>query len=294
MQEHAFLREEIEQAIAQEPRITGSITVELRGRDVRLTGIVNSLEERELAEEVAREFGPVRIDNDIVIESTKVIDDHDVLASAKRAIARDPDLAHDIGVDRVVGGVAYLKGHSASLSGISNAAEIVAEAPGVKDVVSEVKIKTDVLITDVDLVDEVMQALSVDPAIHAEFIDVRAKDGVVTIEGTVDSLKQKTEAGNIAKTMPGVTGVVNNLNMNQLPSSLDQAVENQVIKALELSEINMNSVRVNVLDGVVHLDGTVDTYRQKDLAERTARKVPDVRYVQNDLVIGFHIEPKAG
>lgn len=294
MQEHAFLREEIEQAIAQEPRISGDVKIELHKRDVRLTGVVKTLEERELAEEIARRFGPVRVDNDIVIESTKVIDDQDVLSSANQAIAKNPDLAHDIGVDRVVDGIAYLKGHSESLSEIVGAAEVVAEAPGVKDIVSEVKIKTDVLITDVDLVDEVMQALSVDPTIHAEFIDVRAKDGVVTLEGTVDTLKQKVGAGNVAKTMPGVAGVVNNLNVNQLPSSLDQAVENQVIEALELSDINMNNVRVNVLDGVVHLDGTVDAYRQKDLAERIARKVPDVRYVQNDLVIGFHIEPKSG
>lgn len=294
MQERAYLRDEIESAISREPRISGRIDVEVNERLVRLSGVVNTLEEKELAEEIAKQFGPVQLDSDIAIESPKVIEDEEVLAAAKRAIARNPNLAHDIGVDRVVDGVAYLKGRSESVFEISLAAETVAEVPGVKDVVSEVKVTPGVTITDVDLIDEVMQALHVEPSIREEFIGATAKDGVVTLEGTVDSLEQKTLASNIAKLMPGVRMVRNYLTVSKMPTSFDQAVENEVIKALEKSDINMVNVRVNVLAGLVFLDGTVDTYKQRDRARKIAEAVPGVRSVQNDLVIGFHIEPKAG
>ncbi|MCL6473094.1 MAG: BON domain-containing protein [Firmicutes bacterium] len=294
MHEQALIREEIEQAISQEPRISGRIDVEVHGRDVRLTGVVETLEQRELAEEIARSFGPVRIDNDIVIESTKVIEDEDVLAAARRAIAKNPDLAHDIGVDRVVDGIVYLKGHSPSLARIEEAVETVAEAAGVKDVVSEVKMMPGVSLTDDEIADEVAQALMANHSIHAEFLGVQAKHGIVTLSGAVANPRQKIIATSIAKQMPGVVEVINNLEVGEQPTSLDQAIENEVIKALELSDINMAGVRVNVLDGVVYLDGKVDTYKQKDRAEFLARNVKGVRMVQNDLVIGFHIEPKAG
>lgn len=294
MQERAYLREHIEQEIAQEPRVSGKVTVEVAKRHIRLSGVVNSLEQKELAESIARKYGPVDVENDIVIESTKAIEDEEVLSEARRAIAKNPDLAHDIGIDRVVDGVAYLKGHSESVFEIEQAAETVAEAPGVKDVVSEIKITPGVSITDVDLVGEVKQALHAEPSIHSEFISASAKNGVVTLSGTVDNMDQKALASNIAKLMPGVAKVVNILEVNESPTSIDKAIENEVIKALEISDINMANVRVNVLDGVAYLDGSVNTIRQKELARRIAESVQGVRYVQNDLVIGFHIEPKAG
>ncbi|MDI6715721.1 MAG: BON domain-containing protein [Actinomycetota bacterium] len=293
MQEQARLREEIEQAIAQDPRISGKIDVEVNERHVRLTGVVSTLEERELAEEIAKNIAPIQLENDIVIESTKVIEDEEVLKSARKAIAKYPDLAHDIGVERVVEGVAYLKGHSDSISKVSKVAEIIAESPGVKDVVSEVKIRPEVSISDIDLVDEVEQALNAMMPEVAAFIDVTAKKGIVSLYGDVQRIDQRIQASNIAKDMPGVIGVINNLNVSRQPTSFDLAIENEVIEALEADKINLANVRVNVLDGVVYLDGTVDSIKQRDRAREVASSILGVRYVQNDLVVGFHIEPKA-
>lgn len=294
MQEQAFLRERIEQEIARDPRISGKIEIEVRGRHVRLSGVVRTLEERELAAEIAARFGPIELDNDIAIESTKAISDEDVFDQVQKTIARNPDLAHDIGVGRIINGVAYLRGHSESVSEIEEAARIVAGVPGVKDVVSEVIISTPVLITDEDIVSGINQALHAEPSIHEEFIQITAKNGTATLGGSVKTIEQKILAGNIAKRLPGVYSVINNLDISEAPVSLDQAIENEVVKALEMSPINMVDVRVNVLDGVVYLDGKVDTYKQKDLARRITEAIPGVRYVQNDLNIGFHIEPKAG
>jgi len=292
-QEQEYLRNEIAEALERKPGIGARIDVEVHGRVVRISGIVRTLEQKEIAEEIAQRFGPVRLDSDIIIGSPKITDDGDVLAATRRAIAKDTDLAHDIGVGRVVDGIVYLEGRSESILEIERAAHIVASVPGVKDIVSEVRIKTDVLITDVDLVDEVMQRLRVDPTIEAEFISASAKNGIVKIEGTVKTIKQKMHAGYLAKQMPGVAKVENDLAVSEHPISLDAAAENEVLKALEMSRINMIDVRVNVLDGVVYLDGTVDTYGQKELAQKIAEKIPGVRLVQNDLVIGFHIEKSA-
>ncbi|MHB8842075.1 MAG: BON domain-containing protein [Candidatus Aquicultor sp.] len=292
-QEQEYLRNEIAQALEREPRIGARIDVEVQGRIVRISGIVRTLEQKEIAEQIAQRFGPVQLDSDIIIESPMIIDDGDVLAEARKAIAKDTDLAHDIGVGRVVDGIVYLQGHSESVFEIERAADIVASAPGVKDIVSEVRIKTDVLITDVDLVDEVMQRLRVEPTIEAESLTASAKNGTVKIEGTVKNIKQKMLASNLAKQMPGVVKIENDLAVSEHPVSLDVATENEVLRALEMSRINMTNMRVNVLDGVVYLDGTVDTYGQKELAQKIAGKIPEVRFVQNDLVIGFHVEKSA-
>ncbi|HEY3375143.1 MAG TPA: BON domain-containing protein [Candidatus Aquicultor sp.] len=294
MQERSFLQEEIEERLALDPRVNNPIKVEVNERHVRLSGVVDTLEEREAAEEISRSFGPVQLDSDIAIEANQVIEDPDVLAAARQALAENPDLAHDVGVERVVNGVAYLRGQSESVAEISKAADIVAHAAGVKDVVSEVRIKTSVPITDVDLHNEVVQGLHHEMPLQAEFIDVKVKDGTVVLDGNVSTMEQKARAGAIAKSMPGAVKVINDITAGTATNDIDQAIENEVLKALEISHINMRDARVSVLDGVVHLDGTVDTIKQRGRAREIAEAVPGVRTVQNDLAIGFHIEPKAG
>ncbi|MBI4733366.1 MAG: BON domain-containing protein [Rubrobacteridae bacterium] len=294
MQESSILLEEITRAIKREPRINGEIDVEVAGCNVRLRGFVTSLEQKDLAGDIAGRFGPVNVENDITIETATAVSDPEALRSAKHAIDKKPDLAHDIGVDRVIDGIAYIKGKSESIANIKDAAEIVASTPGVRDVVSEVKIKTDVLILDSDLISGVKQALRADSNIHEEFIDVEVKGGVVHLSGTVSNLKQKTLATNIAQNLPGVTRVINNIDLYATPSSLDKALELEAIKALEADRINMRNMNLSVLDGVAFLDGTVDSINQRDQARATLEALPGIRLVQNDLAIGFHIEPKAG
>ena len=292
MQERAYLRDEIENALALEPKIGGRIDVEVDHRHVRLSGVVDTLKEKRLAEEIAQRFGPVELESDIAIEPGQAFEDHEVLALAQDAMAINPDLAHDVGVGRVVDGVVYLQGRVESAGLVDDAIEMLGGVPGIRDIVSEAKIVVGIVITDEDLVSGVKQALRVEPSIHEEFIDVRANNGVVTLEGSADSFEQRVLATRIAAHIPGVRAAKNYLSTLQTPTSFDEAVENELLKALALSDINMNDVRVSLVGGLAHLDGTVDSPEQRDRARRIAEALPGVRAVQNDLVVGYHIEPK--
>jgi osmotically-inducible protein OsmY len=68
--------------------------------------------------------------------------------------------------------------------------------------------------------------------------------------------------------------------------SIDRRLQEQVLAALE-RELGVAAAQVGVSahDGIVTLHGIVPTFRQKWLAERAARHLPDVRAVANDLEV---------
>lgn len=66
--------------------------------------------------------------------------------------------------------------------------------------------------------------------------------------------------------------------------TMDRRVQEEVLAALEReSGVDAAQIGVSVVDGVVTLQGTVPTFRQKWLAERVARHLLTVRAVANDL-----------
>jgi osmotically-inducible protein OsmY len=74
------------------------------------------------------------------------------------------------------------------------------------------------------------------------------------------------------------------------PCAADACVSDANISSLVESamsqhpELNApNSVRVQAADGIVFLHGHVDTEMQRDVAEDTARQVPNVRQVVDSL-----------
>jgi osmotically-inducible protein OsmY len=67
---------------------------------------------------------------------------------------------------------------------------------------------------------------------------------------------------------------------------MDRRLQEQVLAALDReSGLDAAQVGVSAHDGVVTLQGIVPTFRQKWLAERTARHLPSVRAVANDLEV---------
>ena len=64
------------------------------------------------------------------------------------------------------------------------------------------------------LVDQVRLKLAGDRDVNGGGIEVKVKNGVVTLEGTVHREKQKQRAEHVAKKVKGVTSVVNNLKVS--------------------------------------------------------------------------------
>jgi hyperosmotically inducible periplasmic protein len=65
-----------------------------------------------------------------------------------------------------------------------------------------------------DLVrDRVMLKVGSDPDAKVGGLDVEAKQGVVTLTGTVETEAQKDKAGRLARKVKGVKQVINNINL---------------------------------------------------------------------------------
>lgn len=69
---------------------------------------------------------------------------------------------------------------------------------------------------DARLIADIVEELASDPGVDSSRIAVGAKDGVVTLSGTVPSYWQKIEAENAAKRVTGVRAVANDLEV-ELP-----------------------------------------------------------------------------
>jgi osmotically-inducible protein OsmY len=65
--------------------------------------------------------------------------------------------------------------------------------------------------TNEDLQKDVQNAIGWEPLLDEAEIGVIAKDGIITLTGTVDSFWKKTEAAGIAWKAPGVWSVDNEL-----------------------------------------------------------------------------------
>ena len=73
-------------------------------------------------------------------------------------------------------------------------------------------------VNDDFIIDTIRQKLASDPIVKGGAIDVIAKDGVVTLSGTVEEDRQKNKAAQIAKKVNGVKSVVNEIKLSRPPA----------------------------------------------------------------------------
>ena len=105
------------------------------------------------------------------------------------------------------------------------------------------------------------------PQVKTLKIEVTALDGVVTLDGEVDSYAKKWAADRAARRVAGVTGVVDNIKV-KLPGSFkasDEEIGRDAIHAIRLNvSLPHDRIKVMVQDGSITLTGEVDwAYQEK-------------------------------
>ena len=141
--------------------------------------------------------------------------------------------------------------------------------------------------TDDELRRDVAAELLWDPTVDAGQIAVSADDGIVTLLGTVGSLRQKREAARAARRVHGVTGVHDELRVRILSSDRrgDDDLRADVRQALMLDSVVPPGVGAEVEDGLVTLTGTASWQHQRDEADFVAANVPGVRGIRDDITL---------
>ncbi|MCI0392707.1 MAG: BON domain-containing protein [Acidobacteria bacterium] len=144
-------------------------------------------------------------------------------------------------------------------------------------------IKTDELIRD-----DVIAELSWDNRVRETRIGVTVSRGVVTLTGTVTSFAKKLAAQDAAHRVDGVLDVANDI---QVIRSDDLALtDTDIAKAVRHTLewdvfVPDTHIRSTVSDGWVTLEGEVETYTQREDAERAVRHLAGVVGMRNLIVV---------
>ncbi len=134
-----------------------------------------------------------------------------------------------------------------------------------------------------ELTSHVTDELFWDPKVDNAAIAVSTDDGVVTLRGTVGSLRQKREAKKDAERVWGVKNVNNDLQVRLLNDDRreDADLRGAVLQALGLDSLVPATVGADVDDGMVTLKGKANWQFQRDEAEAVATNVAGVVSVEN-------------
>lgn len=119
-------------------------------------------------------------------------------------------------------------------------------------------------------------------------IKTAAKDGVVTLTGTVATDSHKALAEDTVANLPGVTRVDNQLTIpgDQPVVHSDTWISTKVTAALLFHRnVSATGTTVYVKDGVVTLQGEASSLAQKELTGEYAKDVDNVKEVKNNMTV---------
>ncbi len=147
--------------------------------------------------------------------------------------------------------------------------------------------KTEAVPSDEEITSVITTKLYADPLYSPDEVKVQTQKGVVTLSGTVDNLQEKNRAISSAKPIRGVRSIVDLLRVRPALRS-DQQIRDDVRKSLKLDpSIESKDFTVRVYNGVVFLQGTVDSWIERSLVEFAASRVTGVKEVQDQVQVKF-------
>ncbi|MFZ0959395.1 MAG: BON domain-containing protein [Terriglobia bacterium] len=147
---------------------------------------------------------------------------------------------------------------------------------------------------DRELQTYVLDELRWEPGVNATDIGATVKDGVVTLEGTVDSFAEKWAAEKAVKRLPGVKALAIEIKV-ELPGSSERT-DADIAQAAEHAfkwniSVPGNRIRVIVENGRITLEGEVDWQFQKSAAEEAVLHLTGVKGVTNLITVKPKVAP---
>jgi osmotically-inducible protein OsmY len=142
--------------------------------------------------------------------------------------------------------------------------------------------------SDLTIKQDVEAELQWEPSVNAASIGVAVKEGAVTLTGRVATLAQRYAAARAATRVAGVKAVANELEIGLLPTDRrsDEEIARTVVNALAWNTaVPFDSIKAQVSQGWVTLEGAVEWYYQKEAAERAVRHLRGVKGVTNKIVV---------
>jgi osmotically-inducible protein OsmY len=143
--------------------------------------------------------------------------------------------------------------------------------------------------TNEQLQKDVQEAIKWEPLLNSAEIGVIAKDGVITLTGTVNGYAKKSEAEAAAKSVDGVKIVIEKIDV-KLDSDWkkidDTTIADNIMKAIEWNwKIPNDKIKVKVENGWITLDGELNWNFQREATFDAVKNLPGVMGVSNNIRI---------
>jgi osmotically-inducible protein OsmY len=138
--------------------------------------------------------------------------------------------------------------------------------------------------TDTELKTNVLSELKYEPSVKVTDIGVLVKDGTVTLNGYATSYDERWEAVRAVKRVAGVKAIADDIEV-KFPDSFrrtDGDIATAVAHQIDCSTvIPKGTVKVTVREGWITLDGEVEWWYQKNIAEQVVQHLSGVKGVSN-------------
>jgi osmotically-inducible protein OsmY len=173
---------------------------------------------------------------EMAIAMKQVRTDDDIRESVLEEIKWDPKITSPDVAVVVRDGVVTLTGFVSSYWEKEAAEKAAKRVYGVRGVANDLQIKLATERTDPEIARDAVHAIESHVGIPSDRIKVTVKYGWVTLEGSVDWQYQKSLAESALKSIRGVLGVTNNIEVKPQvsPADLKSKIENALIRIAEL------------------------------------------------------------
>jgi osmotically-inducible protein OsmY len=160
-------------------------------------------------------------------------------------------------------GIVTLSGTVNNIMAKERAVRVAETVKGVRGVVDRVQI-ADTGRSDAEVREDVRSALRVDPATDSWEITADVNSGIVTLKGTVESWQEKQLAAKVAKSVRGVRGLNNKIDIDYPMMRTDSEIRAEVVQALRWDALVDDAlIDVRVESEKVTLRGTVGSAAEK-------------------------------
>lgn len=212
--------------------------------------------------------------------------DTQLMSDVQAGLDWDPSFDNRGIVVAVKDAVVTLAGYVSSYADKWAAERAAKSVAGVRALANDIEVKlgTAAQRPDKDIAEAAANTLRSNVSVPASEIKVIVNDGWITLEGKLSLWYQKNAAENAVRSLWGVKGISNNIELK--PQARAGDVESKIQQAFHRhATLDANKVNVAVTDGSVTLTGEVSSWYEHDEAAQAAWAAPGVTRVQNMLSV---------
>ena len=196
--------------------------------------------------------------------------------------------ASDIKVE-VTNGTAILSGTVTNYAAKIQAVSETWDVDGVVNIENKIDVKYPNEIEklmDSDIEQRAMNILAWNPDLESSNIDLSVANGIVSLNGSVDTFWKKVKAEALVGELKGVILVVNHLAVIPTDKTLDKTIGEYILEVLNRNlKIDINQITVTVIDGAVNLSGNVPDKKSYKDVYNAAKYTLGVTEVENNLKV---------